>query len=414
MSGWLEYDGIELTPEGALETILGNLPAPAAAEKPLHEAAGFILAEDVRCDIDMPPFDRSAMDGYALAGAFDSYRLTAEIPAGAAHPEPLTPGRAAPIMTGAPVPPGADRVLMLEKAALEDGRIVPGAPTGEGDNICRQGQDIRRGSTVLTKGFLLDAKAAGLAAMAGRTALKVFDRPALALMTTGSEVVPPSAVPGPGQVRNANLPMLLSLAFASGCVTSASLHVPDDLEETVEGARRLLSGADVLLAAGGISLGAYDHVAPAFEKAGVRFLFREVAMKPGKPFSFGLADGRPVFCLPGNPVSVFCTFQEFVMPALRMMSGFPDCRRARLSGTCRFTHRQKRGRTNLLRVKAFLDGEEWLLDMPPSNGSGDLMSAMDTNAIAICARDSDGVSPGDVLPFSLNSACVGERSPGWR
>ncbi len=383
-------------------------------EKPLHEAAGFILAEDVRCDIDMPPFDRSAMDGYALAGGFESYRLTAEIPAGAAHPDPLEPGWAAPIMTGAPLPPGADRVLMLEKAVLESGRIVTGAPAGEGDNICRQGQDIRRGSTVLTKGFLLDSKAAGLAAMAGRTALKIFRRPTLALMTTGSEVVPPSTVPGPGQVRNANLPMLMSLAFASGCGTSAYLHIPDDFEETVEGARRLLSGSDVLLAAGGISLGAHDHVAPAFEMAGTRFLFREVAMKPGKPFSFGLAGGRPVFCLPGNPVSVFCTFQEFVMPALRMMSGFPDCRRARLPGICRFSHSQRRGRTNLLRVKAFLDGEEWLLDMPSSNGSGDLMSASDTNAIAVCGRDLDGVSPGNVLPFSLNSASVGERSPGWR
>lgn len=414
MPGFPEYDGIELTPEGALEIILGNLPAPATVEKPLHLAAGFVLAEDIRCDIDMPPFDRSAMDGYALAGASESYRLSAEIPAGAADLDPLEPGRAAPIMTGAPIPPGADRVLMLEKASVEDGRIVPGAPALEGDNICRRGQDIRRGSVVLTKGFLLDAKAAGLAAMAGRSALRVFGRPTLALMTTGSEVVPPSEVPGPGQVRNANLPMLMALASASGCGTSASMHIPDDLEQTVEGARALLSGADVLLAAGGISLGAHDHVAPALERAGARFLFREVAMKPGKPFSFGLAGDRPVFCLPGNPVSVFCTFQEFVMPALRMMSGFPNCRRVRLPGICRFSFSQRRGRTNLLRVKAFRDGKEWLLDMPSSNGSGDLMSASETNAIAVCGRDLDGVSPGGILPFSLNSTSVGERSSDWR
>ncbi len=392
-----------LTPEEALGIVLENLPAPVAVSRPACESTGFILAEDLLCDIDMPPFDRSAMDGYALAGESESYEILGEIPAGASGGAALSPGQAAPIMTGAPVPEGADRVLMLEASRVDGGRLRACAMPAPAENVCFRGEDITAGARVLSRGDLLDSKAAGLAAMAGTTELSVYRRPSAAILTTGSEVIPPCQRPGPGQVRNANSPMLSSLLLECGLRQGPAAHVPDDPGRTSEAALALLGSADILLVAGGISLGAYDHVAPALEAAGVRFLFREVAQKPGKPFSFGLAEGKPVFCLPGNPVSVFCTFQEYVAPAVRRMSGHPGFRRRRFEGGCRFTHRQKRGRTNFLRVTAIPYGGGWALDMPATSGSGDLMSTAGTNALAICHGNLDGVSPGDVLPFSFNT-----------
>lgn len=401
---------IMLTPEQALEAILRSLPAPSETTVELHRSSGMVLAEDIASDIDMPPFDRSAMDGYALAGEAGSYRLADEVPAGTPDPARLEAGAAAPIMTGAPVPPGADRVLMLEKSSVDGGRLVTSAVPQEGENICFRGEDMRRGQLVLPRGSLLDSKAAGVAAMAGRASLRVYRRPVLSILTTGNEVVAPGALPGPGQVRNANMPMLLSLASACGFEVARSLHAEDSLRGTTAAAGALLASSDVLIAAGGISLGAHDHVAPALEAAGTGFLFREVALKPGKPFSFGMAGDRPVFCLPGNPVSVFCTFLEFVTPALRRMSGHERCSRTRLQGICRFEHRQRRGRTNLLRVIAIRDQGQWFLDMPGTSGSGDLMSTAGTNAIAFCDMELDGVSPGGSLPFSLNWESAQEAS----
>ena len=401
-----------LRPEEALGIVMAGLPAPSAVSRAASESAGFVLAEDVHCDMDMPPFDRSAMDGFALAGESDSYELVGGIPAGAAGAPALSPGQAAPIMTGAPVPEGADRVLMIEASLVEGGRLRAGAMPSPGENVCFRGEDIAAGARILSKGDILDSKSAGLAAMAGRTSLSVYSRPTAAILTTGSEVIPPGQTPGPGQVRNANSPMLSSLLLECGLRQGPAVHVPDDPGRTTEAALALLKEVDILLVAGGISMGEFDYVAPALEAAGIRLLFREVAQKPGKPFSFGLAGGRPVFCLPGNPVSVFCTFQEYVAPAVRRMSGHRDFRRKRFDGVCRFSHGQKRGRTNLLRVAAIPDGPGWVLEMPASSGSGDLMSTAGTNALAICDLTLDGVSPGDVLPFSFNTG----REPGicWR
>jgi molybdopterin molybdotransferase len=244
--------------------------------------------------------------------------------------------------------------------------------------------------------------------MAGRASLPVFVRPVLSLLTTGNEVVPHGTVPGPGQVRNSNGPLLGAMAASSGYAVREAAHARDDLELTREAALRLLSSADALVAAGGISLGAHDHVAPALESVGVRFLFREVAIKPGKPFSFGMVGGKPVFCLPGNPVSVFCTFEEFVLPALRRMSGHAAFHRVRFQGRSLFDHTQRIGRSNLLRVRAMREEGGWVLDMPVSSGSGDLMSTSASNAIAICPSDRETVKPGDMLRFSLNQTSLTE------
>ncbi len=384
----------------ALELVLESVEKLDAIDRPLSCCCGKALAEDVRSDIDMPPFDRSAMDGYALCGESASYSLSGEIHAGEPSGIELGPGEAAAIMTGAPLPPGADRVLMKECAILDGGRVKALEMPCAGAHICRRAEDIAKGERVLETGMDLEPHHIGIAAMAGHAVLRVIRPPRAGILTTGSEVVPPGSIPGPGQVRNANLPMLEGLVKTAGFECASVLHCADDPRDTREAFERLLAESDVVLAAGGISRGDRDCVAPSLEAAGTRFLFREVAMKPGKPLSFGMASGKPVFGLPGNPVSVLCTFEEFVLPALRKMAGFARHERLRLHGISCFDHSQKPGRHNLLRVAA-IPGPSWELALPPSSGSGDLMSTNSANAIAHVNAEKTVVAPGDGLPFSL-------------
>ncbi|NLP06121.1 molybdopterin molybdotransferase MoeA [Candidatus Fermentibacteria bacterium] len=384
----------------ALELVLESVEKLDAMELPLSSCCGRALAEDVHSDIDMPPFDRSAMDGYALCGEAPSYLIKGGIHAGEPSGIELGPGEAASIMTGAPVPPGADRVLMKECAILEGGRLKASEMPSAGAHICRRAEDIEKGDRVLEAGIDIEPRHLGIAAMAGRAVLRVVRAVRAGILTTGSEVVPPGSIPGSGQVRNANLPMLEGLLTTAGFECSASLHSADDPRGIREAFERLLADSDVVLAAGGISLGDRDCVAPSLESVGARFLFREVAIKPGKPLSFGMAAGKPVFGLPGNPVSVLCTFEEFVLPALRKMSGFARFERLRLQGISCFDHSQKPGRHNLLRVIA-MPGLCWELALPPSSGSGDLMSTNSANAIAHVSAERTGIAPGDTLSFSL-------------
>lgn len=393
--------------EDALEEILSALSPLPAETVPLADATGLVLAADVTADIDMPPFDRSAVDGYALAGGSGRYELVGVTSAGEEASGHLDAGEAVAISTGAPVPPGADRILMIEQSSSEGTSVLARRVPGEGEGICRKAEDIRRGDQVLRAGITLTPWRCGIAAMAGAASVSVFRKPLVALLTTGAEVVPFETRPGPSQVRNANLPMLGALVSSCGFNVCGSIHVRDDLAESARAVSALLSKADALIVAGGISMGDRDYVAPALQAAGVEFAIRDVAIKPGKPFAFGVRGRKAVFALPGNPVSVLCTFEELALPGLRRLSGFRELRRARLPGAALFRHSQKPGRTNLLRVRAFLDDSGWQLEMPASSGSGDLMSTRDANAIAIVPREDTSVEPGRILHFSFfaSSGC---------
>jgi molybdopterin molybdotransferase len=386
--------------EEAVRIVLDNAGSTGTVVRPLHGCSGMALSSDVACDIDMPPFDRSAVDGFALAGAAGSWTLSGTVAAGDPWREPLEPGRAVSIMTGAPVPPGADRIVMIEHATRSGMLVECSRPPAPGENICFRAEDIRKGDRVLEAGIDLQPRHLGIAAMAGLEMLSVGRPPVVGILTTGDEVVPPGTVPGPGQVRNANMPMLEGLAASSGCSSVIAVHSSDAAGETTAAAASLIERCDIVLAAGGISMGERDCVAPSFEAAGTRFLFREVAMKPGKPLSFGLAFGKPVFGLPGNPVSVMCCFEEFVLPALRRMSGYKRFTRLRLRGRACFGHRQKQGRLNLLRVAAS-PGDCWNLEMPSTSGSGDLMSTSGTNALALVPARVSSVVHGEEIAFSL-------------
>ena len=316
--------------DDALAALLAQAQPLAGAETvATFEADGRVLAEDLVSSLQVPPQDNSSMDGYAVRRAEIADEgvplpVSQRIPAGAA-PQPLQPGTAARIFTGAPVPAGADAIVMQEDTEpLDDGRVrilrVPGA----GQWIRRSGEDITRGSTVLARGERLGPAAQGLAASIGRDRLQVARRPRVALFSTGDELVMPGEVTPeamkPGAIYNSNRFFLRSLLLRLGCEVRDLGIVPDRRDATVEALREAARDNDLILTSGGVSVGEEDHIKPAVQQLGSLDLW-QIAMKPGKPFACGKVADAHFIGLPGNPVSSFVTFLLLVRPFLLKLQG---------------------------------------------------------------------------------------------
>ncbi|HBL28331.1 MAG TPA: molybdopterin molybdenumtransferase MoeA [Acidobacteria bacterium] len=289
-------------------------------------ARGRVLARALTATVDVPAADVSAMDGYALTGpvrAGESRPVAAMIPAGAAPGYRLEPPAVVRIMTGAPVPLGADRVIPVE--ATDGGRetVVFHAQAGPGDHIRRRGEILAAGAPLLPAGALLTPGALSLLATHGLAELPVVRAPGVAVLTTGDEVVPPETVPAPGQLRDSHTDFLLAAGASLGLSFTSLGIAPDRVEVLREKVREGLR-ADVLLLCGGVSMGELDLVEGVFADLGCTIHFDAVAIQPGKPFVFATHAGGLVFGLPGNPASVMVSFQLFVRPALRRLMGFSD------------------------------------------------------------------------------------------
>jgi molybdopterin molybdotransferase len=324
-----------LTVDEALKSVLDRAGPLPPHRHPLRDALGCVLAEEVIADGDLPPFDKALVDGYAVRVADlrvpeTALRVGEEIPAGRTPSRPLAPGEAAPIMTGAPLPPGADAVVMLEQTRKRpDGwvSIVADGPIRTGQNRLPRGREMRAGDVLLRPGEVLHAAQLGLLASVGRVEPLVIPRPRIAIVPTGDELVEPGRAPGPGQIRNSNGPMLEALARSCAAEAEALPIAPDEPGELRAILRRGLQ-ADVLAITGGVSAGNRDLVPEALEDLGVGRVFHKVRVKPGKPLWFGVGpardDGGPgalVFGLPGNPVSGVVGFLLFVRPALEALRG---------------------------------------------------------------------------------------------
>lgn len=335
--------------EEARAAVVGAVAGPLPAEAvPIEAALGRIIAEPVRAAVDLPPWDNSAMDGYALravdiATAGPERPVVLEVvgdaPAGRPATAAVRAGTAVRIATGAPVPPGADAVVPVEETRpVTEGIPDPGAqPVPErvailvaapvGASIRSRASDVAAGQVLLEAGAVLTPAAVGLVAGAGVSTVRVHRRPVVAVLATGDEVRRPGEPLGPVGIPDANGPGLRALARASGAEVVDLGIAPDRLEAVVDVLRAALGSADVVVVSGGVSVGPYDVVRTAFQTLGTVDLWR-VAIQPGKPFAFGTApgpDGRPtlLFGLPGNPVSSFVTFDLFVRPALRALAGRP-------------------------------------------------------------------------------------------
>jgi molybdopterin molybdotransferase len=310
--------------------------------RPLTGALGCVLAEPVLADRDSPAADRSAMDGYAVRAADltagqTSLNVIGEVAAGSPARPTVLPGSCARIFTGANLPPGADAVVPVEDTRADaPDRVVFAVPIAAGANILRKGENARRGEILVPAGTTLGAGHLTVAASAGHPELRVRDRPKVAVITTGRELLDPSAQPSDHQERDSNQTLILASLAAAGFLAMSAERVSDERAAVTDCLRAALRGADAVVLSGGVSVGAYDFVPAAVSDVGARTLIHGVRMKPGKPFLFALApEDRPIFGLPGNPLSAAVGLHEFVLPALRRMSGIPEpgCRpivRARL------------------------------------------------------------------------------------
>jgi molybdopterin molybdotransferase len=297
----------------------------------LLDAHGCVLAEDVVARWDLPPFDNSSMDGYAVYAA-DIATATAEaptvlpvvgdIPAGAPELDRIPPGQTARIMTGAPMPAGADAVVPVEWTDRGIAQVAIDRPAQEGQYIRRSGEDVQAGETVLRAGARLGATQIGLLAAVGRDRVVVRPRPRVVVLSTGSELVEPGTPIGPGQIMDSNSFMLTSAAREAGAIAYRVGIVPDDPRMLVDTIEDQLVRADIVITSGGVSAGAHDVVKAVLSQLGT-VTFERVAMQPGMPQGFGHIgpDRTPIFTLPGNPVSAYVSFEVFVRPAIRRLIG---------------------------------------------------------------------------------------------
>ncbi len=393
----------------ALKIIFDNIPVLETEITTLENSAGRILAQDLISDIAMPPFDRSAMDGFAVRGFSEEYKLMDEIPAGIQPPPIPEDGMAAPIMTGAPVPEGADRVVMVEKTSVTGDLLTVNQDTVIGANICWKAEDVKKGQIVLEKGTLITPAEIGIAAMAGMETLPVFRKPVISVLTTGSEIIPPVHIPQPGQVRNANGVLISSFLSMAGFAAVKVFHSADDPDSLTNAVTQALSISDILVTAGGVSMGTHDFVPSVLEELGFHFHFRTVAQKPGKPFSFATnSAGKIMFGLPGNPVSVLVGLEMYVLASLRAFAGHKKFLRKELTGRLTDSLKKKPGRLNYLRTFAEYTESGWIISIPSSSGSGDLQSTRGTNSLSWLSSESTGASSGDLIPFTLMSWAGGQ------
>lgn len=316
-----------ISADEALSRILQHFRPLAPVERALEDALGLVLAEDVRAPNDVPPFANSAMDGYAVHAA-DVEGATPNAPvrlpvvmdiaAGRTGAE-LGPGAAARIMTGAPLPPGADAVVRFEDTDSGEKVVSIRVGVARWENVRQAGEDVRRGEVVVAAGTLLRPAEIGVLATAGRRRVTVHPRPRVAVLSTGDELVEVDEIPGPGQIRDANRYSLGTAVRAAGG-EPVLLGIARDTADDLRRALRRAAEEDVIVTSGGVSVGDYDFVKVVMRELG-SMDFWAIQMRPGKPVAFGEIKGTPIFGLPGNPVSCLLTFELFARPALLKMQG---------------------------------------------------------------------------------------------
>lgn len=303
----------------AKEKIRQHSQPLAAAILPLDAAAGKTLAAEVRSPLDIPAYPQSSMDGYAIFydGSRDGRPVTGEIPAGRTTAFQLQPGKAVRIFTGAPVPPGADTVVMQEKCRVTDGLLyILDEQLKKGDNVRPAGSEIGRGAIGLEPGTTLSPAAIGFLAGIGITEVPVYPSPAISILITGNELQAPGSPLGYGQVYESNSFSLQAALRQVGITEIAVFHVGDDPSMLGDTLREALEKSDLVLLTGGVSVGDYDFTLEAAERNGVSAIFHKIKQRPGKPLFFGTRDEKLVFGLPGNPSSVLTCFYEYVLEAI--------------------------------------------------------------------------------------------------
>lgn len=384
---------------------LGRSTAPhVTIDLSLRDALGYVLTQEVKTDREYPPFDRATRDGYAVraADAVMGAQLpcVGEIKAGDSVTQNLAPATCVQIMTGAAVPPGADAVVMIEFTAREGNLVRFERAAEAGQNIVPRGSEVAAGQTILSPGVRLGYAQLALAAQVGKSQLTCAKKPRVAILSTGDELVPVQQTPGAFQIRNSNsvsLAAQVQLAGGEPVVLPSAADRTDDLKHKIEAGLR----EDLLVLSGGVSMGTYDLVEAVLKDFGAEFYFDTVAIRPGKPAVFGMCRRKPVFGLPGNPLSTMVTFELFVVPAIDLLSGaqarplpFVEARLAQ-------ELKEKPGMAHFL--PALL---EWRHGTPYVRalrwqGSGDTPAMAKANCLLVVGSEIENIAAGERVPVLM-------------
>jgi molybdopterin molybdotransferase len=420
--------GAVKTVEEHLRDILGAVAPLPARRLPLEAAHGCVLAADVHAAADVPGFDNSGMDGYAVRAADVTgaspdrpvrLPVVGDIPAGAADLPAVAPGTAVRIMTGAPLPPGADAVVQVEwtdggtSGGVTGGVVAVHRQPAVGQHVRRAGEDVTAGAVVLGRGSVLDAARIGLLAVVNVASPVVHPRPRVLVISTGSELVEVGGTLGPGQIVDSNSHAVAAAVREAGGSAERLAGVPDDPRRFADVLFEAVTRADAVVTTGGVSVGAYDVVKEVLTGRGT-MRFERVAMQPGKPQGFGTVAGVPIFTLPGNPVSAMVSFELFVRPALARLRGFTDVDRPVRDITVGRDLRSPPGRRSYLRVRLERGAAGDVVGYPAGGqGSHQMSGLAAADALLVVPEDVTDVPAGTILPALLLGG-EGRISPSVR
>lgn len=379
-------------------------PLPAI-DVGLQDARGCILAEDVTAPWPLPPFDNAAMDGYAVltgsvvaASPSMPVRLNVieDIPAGSRPTSTVAAGTAARIMTGAPMPRGADAVVPVENTDGQMPVVTIYQPTAVGRHVRRAGDDIPSGEIVLKAGTVMEARQTALAAAVGRGRVRVHPRPRVVVISTGDELVEPGRPIGPGLINDVNGIMLAVASLDLGAEAYQVGPISDDAKVLASTLQDQLVRADLIITTGGVSAGAYDTVKSVLSQLGT-VEFVKVAMQPGKPQGYGHIDGTPIFNLPGNPVSAFVSFEVFVRPVLRRLLGYTQLFRPTVEARAAQAFDSPAGKRQFARGQLSYQDGDWQFHASMTQGSHQIGMLAHANSIAVVAESVEHVPAGTPL-----------------
>lgn len=398
-----------ITVEEALDQILSHIQPLGFEKVSLLEALGRVIAEDIYADRDIPPLDNSGMDGYAvrsedLQNASSDHPVRLEViedlPAGFLSKKKVQKGQAIRIMTGAPIPKGADTVVPVEDTEQDDRFVLIHTILPRDENIRKAGEDVKKGERVISKGDLIRPSEVGMLASVRRSFVSVFQRPLVAILCTGEELVDVDGNMDEVKIVSSNSYTLAAQVKDCGAIP-IQLGIARDRKQEIEDRLRHGIRADVLIASAGVSVGDYDFVKDALKDLGMEMIFWKVAMKPGKPLAFGKIEGKPVFGLPGNPVSSMVSFEQFVRPSLLKMMGHRQLFRPVIEAVLKEDIQKKPGRRHFIRASVSFERDHYAVRVTGAQGSGILRSMVKANGFIVIPEDCERVRAGESVKVQL-------------
>lgn len=387
-----------VTIEEALRIIEDQKIILKSETKPLEESLGYALATNTASPFDVPEFDNSAMDGYALCGLYQEYQLVGEVAAGDSKEILMNDGEAVRIFTGAKVPQNTSAVMMQEKTSVKENTLFLDEMPKAGQNIREKGGQLEEGQEVFIEGHILNPPSLALMGSLGLENLKVFSKPRVNIITTGNELVKPGQPKTEGQIYESNSYAISGALQQFGFEHHQKTQIQDDFEATKAGIKTALESCDILIISGGISVGDYDFVKQSLEENGVNELFYKVFQKPGKPLYFGRKGNQFVFALPGNPASSLTCFYVYVLPLLQKLSGYPKAGLTTYQFPIKHAYENRFGRPSFLKAAVF-DGKVEILD---GQGSSMIQSMAKGNALAFIDKE-EKLEEGDLIKCKLIS-----------